>query len=156
MKTNLEILREARALLAEHYVKWARSTSDGGHCALGCLDMASGVEDAWTYPEQAHMLDAAARRMHPELAHPRAECPHFIGSGLTSVYDDFENSPIVFINDHLGKDAALAVFDDAILHEEMREMLANVKPEQEPKSLSEFVRETSLGIAAVTDPIFGK
>lgn len=104
-------LKAARALLAEHWIPWKTSDSKGGHCHLGCVGIAFGgaYQDWIDFPAVRYILDAAAKRLHPELIGEQRR-----REGCHGLMDHFHLTPAVFVNNHLGKDAILAVYDDVI------------------------------------------
>ena len=146
LKSDLEILREARALLEKSYVRWTVDDDHGGHCALGCFNIASGLyvgtfpsTDAW------RIIEDSAKRLHPELVgkwRPR---------NIQSTYDEFDEAPAVFVNNQLGKEAILEVFNDAILHLEMSEMLATIESEH-AKIAEELLRGGCWKLEVETQP----
>lgn len=118
MKSDLQILKEARDILYRSYIKWRTSDDQGGYCAQGAINMArfgdpDDFSSAWNQLPMVSMVERAANRLYPEL------------SGATAIrpdgrMDKFDFCPIVYVNNQLGKKAVLAVFDDAIQHEELR------------------------------------
>jgi len=132
MKSELEVLRDARELLAQCYVKWTVDDDAGGHCAMGCVNLAR-VGYASVAPVKGDnaldLVNRACERLHPELQGKRApRMEYYDGIFMDCGHEDFfDTHPMVFVNNQLGKEAILACFDDAILHEEMRVMLENVQ-----------------------------
>jgi hypothetical protein len=136
MKDLLQALREARALLETSYIKWMATDYQGGHCAIGCLQIAARFHVVFV--EAMKLTNEAARRLHPELKGaeaPRLEVFFEVKDGqyvrgvtgrLSCLMDRFDEIPAVFVNNHLGKEAILEVMDDAILHEELRVFLQRV------------------------------
>lgn len=116
--TTLEILRESRDLLDKSYVKWISDDGHGGHCALGAIGAVLDRAHYQTHLTFFNLLDTTATILHPELLGETRE--RLDGCGI----DDFNVSPTVFLNNHVGKEAALAVFDAAILDEELKEATA--------------------------------
>lgn len=124
MKTVIENLRAMRDMLAVCYVPWTTDDQKGGHCAAGVIQkVVNGC-----YTPEFHiffgLLNGAAQRCHPALKGVAVERPaefQFIGKA-----DMFDLSPAIYVNNHLGKDAILAVFDDAIHFEELKLLNAEV------------------------------
>lgn len=113
----LEGIKKARAILADHYVPWITDDGKGGHCAAGALSVAFDKEiyGKVPYPAQT-VITETARALHPELAGMVARRPSdssFVG------HDSFDEWPFVYVNNHLGKEAILRVFDVAILEAEL-------------------------------------
>lgn len=113
IENTLKILRDARALLAEHYVPWTTDDGRGGHCQLGCL------WEAWSwnpclkqFTEPNGCVERAARALHPELAGCSMERSDGLGR---ECFDHFDQFPAVYVNNQLGKEAILRVYDAAIL-----------------------------------------
>lgn len=135
----LTIIREARQLLSERWIPWVAGDGKGGHCHVGCLWVAAGVQalgfnslrhrpryiipegDLSEEPpgyvdiaedlseEPRRYVDDVARDLHPELIGCRAARTRPFGTS-----DDFDRTPGLFVNNHLGKEAILAVYDEAI------------------------------------------
>lgn len=98
---QLEKLMAVREMLSRVWIPWATSDGRGGHCQLGCLMRL----DAW---DLCGLIDAAALRLHPDL-----KGATYVRPGCTHEYE-FESAPAIFVNNSLGKEAILAVYDDAI------------------------------------------
>lgn len=107
----LEKLTAARAILAEHWIPWKTSDFNGGHCHLGCVGIAfgGGYQNWIDFPAVVIILDEAAKRLHPELMGEQRR-----REGCRGLMDHFHKTPAVFVNNHLGKEAVLAVYDDVI------------------------------------------
>ena len=128
MKSELEVLCAARELLAERYVKWTVDDDAGGHCSLGCIGLASTGHANARASNATVLVNRACERLHPELQGKTAPRMEYAGIFMDCGLEDFfDTHPMVFVNNQLGKEAILACFDDAILHEEMRVMLENVQ-----------------------------
>lgn len=107
----LSAIAMARVILDERYIKWCSDNGHGGHCHMGCLNLVFGalVENT---ESTSFFMDSVAREMHQDLF--GAEKPRLYG-GL----DKFDVWPCVFINNHLGKEAILEVYDEAMLRLEL-------------------------------------
>ena len=124
----LDVLKRSRDILDANYVKWFMSDGSGGHCARGSVLAAMGIHiflEPWdaAFP-CLDVLDQHAKALHPELVGHIAE--REFGMWL----DRFDEYPLPYINNQLGKAATLAVFDSAILEVELR--LAQ-QPEAQPE-----------------------
>ncbi len=110
---TLLMLESARDLLAASYIPWSLDNGRGGHCQAGCLSLVvrKAVPESssyWVSFNSAYLLlEVAARRLHPEAAGASAHRP---GGGL----DYFDFSPPIYVNNHMGKDSILEVYDVAI------------------------------------------
>lgn len=140
MQKTLDLLKAARKLLAEHWIPFNLFDDTGGVCQLGALKKAQAFmlcpptlrhkitidfEDAEivvpvrtsvqqhrealaAYREARCAIILVSRELHPELI---GQVKHRSdGAGM----DCFDQHPAIYINNHLGKDAILAVFDVAI------------------------------------------
>lgn len=132
----LTILTEARSVLAESYIKWYLQDSKGGHCAAGSV--LHKADDMPHYLTVMDKLNAVAKQLHPELtgqSAPRKD-PLGIYNPLAGAVqfsrDYFDSHPVVYVNNHLGKEAVLAVFDAAILDVELK-LASAVVPEEVPE-----------------------
>lgn len=132
-KQILETIKSARVWLAKHYVPWTREDANGDGCQLGALHHAMGrptcryeanlIVDRF---EKDHIAPVA-RRMHPELTGQKR--PRLPGGFYT--LDDFEYSPAVFVNNQLGKEAILAVYEEAIAQYEVAALCDEVQQASE-------------------------
>lgn len=122
---QLTALQGARAILDKSYCKWTNNDRKGGHCAQGAVmkQLGMGIGYSWANPgvrflllELMVTLGDSAMALHPEL-HGSMSPPNAPGAPDTYANRPyfFEVAPVVFINDFLGKEATLAVFDSAIL-----------------------------------------
>ncbi len=105
----LDVVRRARELLARTWVPGIRHTDyiygvvpteHGGHCHLGCLEVVRRIDSGNLDPFEdpiSRLLDEVAVRLRPESA---------IGSRF--------GLPAVYVNNVLGRDAIVAVYDAAI------------------------------------------
>lgn len=105
----------ARKLLAERYCKWTiyDVTSDR-QCQLGCIHSCFGTAFPQHVMDAAKLVNESARRMYPDLDGIEVERRQSGIETPTGLFDSFDKSPAVFVNNHLGKDAILAVYDDVI------------------------------------------
>ncbi len=107
----LERTKVAREMLANCWVPWTTNDGRGGHCQIGCLIRAFYWRPG--YETASRAVREAALRLHRDLAgarRPRPDC---------GCPDDFNSDPAVFVNNQLGKEAILAVYDEAILQLEV-------------------------------------
>ncbi len=102
LELDLDAIRAARDLLDQTYVKWIGDDGKGGHCAVGCLIATNGALHHHPF------LNDLAREMYPE--HTGKRMPRAFG-GYPDVFDQ---SPLVYVNNQLGKEATLALFDRRI------------------------------------------
>ncbi len=122
----LHILKEAREVLSASWIPLCRADSAGGHCALGALEVAAGLRLRGherlidrstliesTRPDIVAMLNESARKIFPKLAAALHE--------YHSIY------LITTVNNDYGRDAILAVFDDAIERAELNQLCAEVE-----------------------------
>lgn len=142
---TIEQLRDARAILDKGYIPFVQDNHAGGYCAAGAIAKAvfgtaeptiSQLQDllpcCWCCDEWHVLLErlnSAARHMYPKLK--GAELPRPSGG-----YDQFNRMPIVFVNNHLGKEAVLACFDEAITRLELNVLYREESgrpPEPEPQ-----------------------
>lgn len=111
IQCSIDFMKEVRDLLATCWIPWKTDDERGGHCQLGAFQKVSkqrGMVFCRQSPE-VDFIEATAHRLHPELWGCSAERMDFWGGN-----DSFNTSPAVYINNHLGKDAILAVYDAAI------------------------------------------
>lgn len=104
-KDFLEILQSARNLLKDHYIPWYQY-KDGGYCAVGAILHF----DRGQFYQIVDLTNSVATKLHPELRgciKPRLD-------NSCGVADHFDSNPTVFVNNQLGKEAILEVFDKAI------------------------------------------
>ena len=126
----LEVLNKARAILATNYCKWVTDDGRGHHCASGAISVAaSGRAAAAEMNSIRETIRASAIRLHPELAgacRPRLNMrgTDFVDMGF---HDRFELDPMIFVNNQLGQQAILEVFDDAIQNLELSKLCAEVE-----------------------------
>lgn len=119
LKTSL--LTDARNLLADRWCAFEGKNAEGNYCAQGALAETCGyhmrsascaITDENTrvqeYLDLSHYLNTVAR----ELYSPSEEGKS--GQRPDGMRDSFNSSPLVYINNHLGRDAALRVFDEGI------------------------------------------
>lgn len=138
-KSDLEILKEARTLLDAHYVKWTSDDGLGGHCAIGCFNLAASGCATVSYGHVNNTWGAvnrSAKRLHPELVGQVRK--RFLFGNV----DIFDEQPAIFVNNQLDKAAILAVFDDAIGNEELRLLC-----EAEARKLSEGHHDAMAAVA---------
>lgn len=126
---TLQILRQTRAILENN---WCRGTLQDGDkfCVQGAYAKSArafGTFAAFEESESAwRAINESARRLHPHLLKDRT-----FRERITQLFWGlFLNNwcplkhPAIYINDLLGHRAILAVLDDAIVNEELRELLA--------------------------------
>jgi hypothetical protein len=107
----LEVLKNARAILATNYCKWTNDDRHGNHCAMGALQVASG---GIATLDVIFLVDASSERLHPELK----------GKVSRRLNFDFTIGQLVD-----GQQAILDVFDDAIATLEVARLCAQVESE---------------------------
>ncbi len=92
----LDVVFRTRALLEVSYIPYKLTDGAGGRCHWGCLNLIQqGHELAWLLDDPAlAYLDKVAVRLYPE--------------------SELYSFPSVFVNNKLGKEAILAVYDAAI------------------------------------------
>lgn len=118
---KLTVLEKTREMLSWAYIPWKKWDSLGGYCQLGCYektckDLAAEkvviryVPYVPTWAEGSAMkeIEQAAICLHPQLV--GAFAVRLDGAGQ----DDFNDAPAVYVNNHLGKEAILRVYDEAI------------------------------------------
>jgi hypothetical protein len=106
----IENLKEARALLEKCWIPWSLRDGKGGHCHLGVCQRITDVlsiQGRREYVEMVETIDDASVRLHPELKGQVSPRPYY-GN------DAFNCTPAVYINNQLGKEAILDVYDDEI------------------------------------------
>ncbi len=112
----LDVVRRARELLARAWVAgtrhtdWSISSSEvpadyarGQHCHLGCLEVVQKIRPYGLNCDEdqtAVYLNAVARRLHP-----------LVDTVVTGAH---RFHPAVYVNNVLGRDAIVAVYDAAI------------------------------------------
>lgn len=111
MESQIEQLKRARKILAETYIAGFRHTSSRGeprHCAIGALEEVAGRD-----MEFADLMPApvakSCRRLFPDAGE--------IASRLFMMDNDL--AVVAAVNNHYGKAAILACFDEAILQLEL-------------------------------------
>ncbi len=124
----LTTLRNARALLDKTYIKWITWDYSGGHCALGALTRSGGATN------EVYALNNAAVALYPQFLGAKGKRP--APYNRFSKVDKFNDHPIVYLNNHVGKEATLAVFDAAILDLELK-LAPVVEPVVEEPALVE-------------------
>lgn len=123
----LSIIRQARALLAERWIPWMTGDGKGGHCHVGCLGVVTGEMplggdvfsmrinvsflDGSAFMVACDAIDKIARELHPELEDAVGARPDLAYMCST---ERFGQNPGVFVNNQLGKEAILRVYDEAI------------------------------------------
>ncbi len=129
---TLDILKRARAILEANYIRWAVSNGAGGYCAIGALGVA-GHSNPWHFdrsePEYVAICEAATA-LHPELAGAVRDRPD-------GASDRFDDCPIIFVNNHLGKESTLRVWDVTIAELELR--LAAAEQQESPAEVPVLV-----------------
>ena len=122
---ELGILKAARDIISNHWCADRTHDGNGNHCATGAILVAKGMDPAtscvsMSSPEIVSVNDAA-RRLHPELR------------GLSAIHRrnyekyGFDRYPAIFVNNELGQQAILEVFDDAIATLEVARLCAQVE-----------------------------
>ena len=124
---KIERLKEARTVLDRTYVKWYQDNGAGGHCAIGSVGYVAQKRlttrnntdpEIIAAREVVELLNVMARILYPQYSgrvEKRAIPTIEYGD------DSFNIGPVVFLNNHVGKEAVLAVFDATILDLEIRE-----------------------------------
>ena len=123
MRTRIEMLQCVRKELEAHYVPLVYDERDGyrnysgtgeGCCVLGALGRCHAME-------LRRSLDKLAVKLHEELIGVSRQRLLAIPSGATPLglsdkegSDSFNENPALYVNNHLGKAAILAVIDEAI------------------------------------------
>lgn len=119
---KLDALRKARSLLATGYMQWTigncyETDEPFQGCASGAIIRATS-DTAYDHlivsGEVQKGINRAAEALYPEytgVEAPRAD---------RGAHDHFNGQPFVWVNNHLGKEATLAVFDSAILELEIQ------------------------------------
>ncbi len=129
---QLSVLKRAREILEETYCAWWTTHPDGvHHCAMGAVERASETSYWEAPPDIWPALDLTSWALHPEL---RGRLGIRLENGTHC--DNFEHAPTVFVNNQLGKEAILQVFDTAILEAEIR-LASAPMPEPEPDEQDE-------------------
>ncbi len=126
IEEQIELLQQARDLLRETYVPWTSDDKKGGHCHIGCLiAVYAKVNNVMPWVLSGvggldKVVDDVARRMYPDLTGARAL--RKVKSKHGTVHDFFDIWPAVYVNNQLGKEAILGVYDEAIrsLKEDLR------------------------------------
>lgn len=119
---QITALKGARDILDKSYIKHRVNDGQGGVCAQGALIKQLNANPAVLNPEFCllhEILVRNAKALHPELTGRIYYNNSHFGTS-------FDVSPVVFINDYLGKEEILKVFDSAILELEI------VAPEPPP------------------------
>ncbi len=118
----LSNLKKARTLLEATYCQWLQNTVDGKHCSLGAIGNIkrySSYRDQLLFSYIRHVdpealaLSETAISIHPELV----GC---IAVRLDTTREAFDYSPIVYVNNHLGKEETLRIWDLTIAELELR------------------------------------
>ncbi len=129
LRETLDILKRARAILDVSYIRFQQTDYKGGHCSLGAISVARGVDATGGWEAEAVALSETARALHPEL---RGKISQRVPDYWLDIFDD---CPIVFVNNHLGKEETLRVWDVTIAELELRlaaEELAADAPTDSP------------------------
>jgi hypothetical protein len=141
LELQLNMLQAARDLLAATYIQWVSHTPDGRHCAVGVLDVLGLYNSRCPVFQR---LEATARSLYPEYEGAsawRAVREESKGPEEGPLFKDyFLRDPLVYVNNHLGKEATLAVFDSAILELEIQLAQKN-EPLVRSDSTVEKIRE---------------
>jgi hypothetical protein len=142
----LSVIRKARKILDRSYVKWTVDNDKGGHCQLGAFSLASGLSSLQALDSTIYAhVDAAAVRLHPELAGSI-----FKRADPWGGKDYFDRFPAVFINNHLGKEAILAVYDDVIAQLETAVLCKQEAAKQTTETTNEQWNVEPVEIKAMT------
>jgi hypothetical protein len=103
-------LQEVRDLLAVAWIPWKMFDFNGGHCQYGCaLAVLEKTDILFDFAGAMDYVDRTAQLLHPELRGAVAK-----RDDSRFAKDKFNSTPAVYVNNHLGKDAILAVYDAAI------------------------------------------
>ncbi len=113
LRGTLDTLKRARAILAVSYIRFRQSNYQGGHCSLGAIAAANGWELAPASIPEALLLSETASALHPEFRNT-------VTDRNDGYMDIFNDCPIVFVNNHLGKEETLRVWDVTIAELELR------------------------------------
>jgi hypothetical protein len=131
----LSTLKRARVILGRSYIPFLQFDGNGGHCALGAISEVKYGRDTRMseFEDEALALSETAKALHPE----------FIGTYIRysgSIFS-FNIAPIVFINNYLGKEATLRVFDVTIAELELRLTAASEPVASEARETLDLSRE---------------
>lgn len=115
LKKGLDILRGS-------YTQWFQNTLDGKHCSLGAIGWAKDQGYSSSADQEVRILSETALALHPELQGLEA-------CRITGGYDIFNECPILYVNNHLGKEETLRMWELTIAELELR--LAAEVPESD-------------------------
>lgn len=127
IREKLTKLHEARTCLAAGFCKYYGRDADGNHCGVGALAEVFGMYDVYglrpsyngtpigtenEFQGLMKVLEETARSLYPELKGAEAIRPNLTVRG--DPFDSFDNCPLVYLNNVLGREAVLEVYDTAI------------------------------------------
>lgn len=115
LKKGLDILRG-------NYTQWYQNSANGRHCSLGAIAVAKGNLYSSTSALEVLALSETAKALYPELKNCYA-------SRLGGGYDLFDTCPILYINNHLGKEESLRMWELTIAELELRLAAQDPVPE---------------------------
>jgi hypothetical protein len=123
----LGVLQHARAILATNYCKWTNDDGHGNHCASGAIRVASS--HVFYCLDILAITNDSAIRLHPELKGAGSRRLNLVNGELLDIglTDWFDDCPTVYVNNQLGQQAILEVFDDAIANLEVARLCAQVE-----------------------------
>ncbi len=135
VREALSIIKSARGILDKTYVQWYQDNGKGGHCAVGSVANARGLNMTGSKDPAVQILSETAKALYPELRGKTASRLSFtftLCGGLCST-DYFDECPILYVNNHLGKEETLRIFDLTIAELELRvaALEAQAQPELE-------------------------
>ena len=100
---SVSVLRDAKALIEDpsEWIQGQATDERGRHCAVGALWFAAGFGEAEL---ERDLLDSVAAQLFPE--------------SRNRVVGEMKISPLPWVNDNLGHEAVMQVFDKAIVETE--------------------------------------
>ncbi len=132
VRETLSIIKSARGILDKTYVQWFQDDGKGGHCALGSVANAKRLALVGCDDPAVEILSETADALHPELQGKSASRPvSDLCRHLPCGRDRFDDCPILYVNNHLGKEETLRVFDLTIAELELR--VAALKAQAQPE-----------------------
>lgn len=127
IRQRLTKLHEARTCLAAGFCRYYGRDEIGNHCGVGALAEVLGMYDTFglrpSYNGTAAgteeefitlmtILNHTAWDLYPELKGAEAVRPNLTTSGLP--FDCFDTFPLVYLNNVLGRNAVLEIYDTTI------------------------------------------
>ncbi len=134
----LSNLKKARTLLEATYCQWFQNTVDDKHCSLGAIGniKRDPYREAKCKAPEALALSETTISIHPELM----GC---ITVRVDTRYDNFDYCPIVYINNHFGKEETLRVWDLTITELELRVAALDTVLSTDKDTEEEYASSTS-------------